>query len=158
MFQITKVPADAPEVTETLGTKDKFWYGAQTFLFKQVRRGTGEDWAEKLCAELAGQIGIPHAEYDLAEWESPEGIVRGVVTRKFCPAGSALILGNELLAEADPDYAVVHTSKFRVPAHTVERVMRTLQTREPRLPLGWAPLPGIVDAVDVFVGYLMLDP
>src|ERR1700719_59946 len=90
MFQITKVPADAPEVTETLGTKDKFWYDAETSLFKQVRRGTGEDWAEKLCAELAGQIGIPRAEYELAEWVSPEGIVRGVVTRNFCPPGSAL--------------------------------------------------------------------
>ncbi len=157
MFQITKVPADAPEVTETLGTKDKFWFDTQTFLFKQVRRGTGEDWAEKLCAELAGQIGIPRAEYELAEWESPEGVVRGVVTRNFCPPGSALILGNQLLGETDPAYAVGQVSKFQVTAHTVERVVRTLQNREPRLPLGWLPPPGIVDAVDLFVGYLMLD-
>ena len=157
MFEITKVPADAPEITETLGTKDKFWYDAKTFLFKQVRRRTGEDWAEKLCAEFAKQIGIPCAEYELAEWESPEGIVRGVVTRNFCPPGSALILGNELLGETDPGYAVGQVSKFRVPAHTIERVVTTLQARQPRLPFGWARAPGIMDAVDVFIGYLMLD-
>src|SRR5207302_7798440 len=126
-------------------------------LFKQVRRRTGEDWAEKLCAEFAGRIGIPCAEYELAEWESPEGIVRGVVTRNFCPPGSALILGNELLGETDPGYAEGQVSKFRVPAHTIERVVRTLQTREPRLPLGWASPPGNMEAVCVFVAYLMLD-
>lgn len=156
MFEITKVPADAPEVTETLGTKDKFWYDDQRLLFKQVRRGTGEDWAEKVCAELARQLGVPRAEYELAEWESPEGTVRGVVTPNFCPSGSALILGNELLSEANPDYQAGH-SKFRVRAHTIERVLLTLETKRPRLPLGWTPPPGIVDAVDVFVGYLMLD-
>jgi len=47
------------------------------------------------------------------------------------------LLGNELLARADPDYAVGAGSKYRVPAHTVERVMLNLNARAPALPLGW---------------------
>ncbi|HEY7392229.1 MAG TPA: hypothetical protein VH640_27170 [Bryobacteraceae bacterium] len=157
MFEITRVPADAPEVTETLGTKDKFWYGNQRFLFKMARDGTGEDWAEKIVAELARQLGVPHAEYSLADWDLPAGSVRGVVSPNFCPPGAALTLGNELLSEANPACAVGQISKFRVQAHTVERVLFTLENLNPRLPLGWIGTPMISDSVDVFVGYLMLD-
>jgi hypothetical protein len=157
MFAITKVPADASEVTETLGTKDKFWYGNQRFLFKEARGGTGEDWAEKIAAQLAHALGMPHAEYDLADWDSPTGSVRGVVTPNFCPPGAALTLGNELLSEADPGYAQGQVSKFRVQAHTVERVLRTLEGRNPCFPLGWVSPASLADAVDVFIGYLLLD-
>jgi hypothetical protein len=107
------------------------------FLFKQVRHGTGEDWAEKVCAELARRLELPHAEYDLAQWERDDGNLRGVRSRSFCPPGAALILGTELLARADPDYAVGAGSRYRVPAHTVERVMLNLNARAPALPLGW---------------------
>lgn len=105
MYPIITIAANAPEATEPLGTKDKFWYEGGQFLFKQVRHGTGEDWAEKVCAELARRLELPHAEYDLAQWETGDGNVRGVRSRNFCPPGAALTLGNELLAEADPDYA-----------------------------------------------------
>jgi hypothetical protein len=157
MFEITRVPADAPEVTETLGTKDKFWYGSQGFLFKKARDGTGEDWAEKIVSELARQLDVPHAEYNLADWDLPGGSVRGVVSPNFCPPGAALTLGNELLSEANPAYAAGQVSKFRIQAHTVKRVLFTLENRNPSLPLGWAGTPSIADSVDVFIGYLMLD-
>ena len=39
MYPIIPVAANAPEATEPLGTKDKFWYEGGRFLFKQVRRG-----------------------------------------------------------------------------------------------------------------------
>jgi hypothetical protein len=100
---------------------------------------------------------MPHAEYDLADWDSPTGSVRGVVTPNFCPLGAALTLGNELLSEADPGYAQGQVSKFRVQAHTVERVLRMLERRNPCFPLEWANPASLADAVDVFVGYLLLD-
>ena len=157
MYPIITVAANAPEAAEPLGTKDKFWYEGGQFLFKQVRHGTGEDWAEKVCAELARRLGLPHAEYDLAQWETSDGSVRGVRSRNFCPPGAALIFGNELLAEADPDYAVGAVSKYRVPAHTVERVMLNLRRWVPALPLEWNPPPFVGNAVDTFIGYLLLD-
>ncbi len=131
MYAIITVAADPPEAEEPLGSKGKFWYADRKFLFKQIRPGTGEDWAEKVSAELAGRLGLPHAEYDLGQWDSGVATLRGVCSPNFCPAGGALILGNELLAEADPDYAVEAVSKFRVPAHTVERVMLNLRHRNP---------------------------
>jgi hypothetical protein len=157
MYPIITVAANAPEATEPLGTKDKFWYEGGMFLFKQVRRGTGEDWAEKVCAELARRLELPHAEYDLGQWETGDGNVRGVRSRNFCPPGAALTLGNELLAEADPDYAVGAVSKYRVPAHTVERVILNLRNWVPALPIEWNPPPFVRNAVDTFIGYLLLD-
>jgi len=157
MYPIITVPANAPEATEPLGTKDKFWYEGGQFLFKQARPDTGEDWAEKVCAGLAGLLGLPHAEYDLAQWETADGNVPGVRSRNFCPRGAALILGNELLAEAKPDYATGAVSKYRVPAHTVERVISNIRIRGPALPLGWSPPPFARNAVDTFIGYLLLD-
>ena len=156
MYTIVTIPADAPEASEPLGTKDKFWYGDQ-FLFKKARGETGEDWSEKVCAELADRLGVPHAEYELADWQTNDGSVRGVTSRNFCPTGATLILGNELLAEVDPDYAEGTVSKFRVPAHTLGRIAATLRNRSPNLPLGWTLPPFARTALDVFVGYLLLD-
>jgi hypothetical protein len=157
MFQIVRIPANAPEATEPLGTKDKFWYGDHLFLFKKARPGTGEDWAEKIAEQVAAFLTLPHATYEMADWETDSGVERGVVSRNFCERGAALVLGNELLADADPDYAVGAISKFHVPAHTVERVVYTLRQRRPGLPLDWAPPPFVEDACDAFIGYLLLD-
>ncbi|HTX38060.1 MAG TPA: hypothetical protein VME43_23685 [Bryobacteraceae bacterium] len=93
----------------------------------------------------------------MADWETDSGVVRGVVSRNFCERGAALVLGNELLAEADPDYAIGAISKFHVPAHTVERVVYTLRRRDPGLPLNWDPPPYVANAYDAFIGYLLLD-
>ncbi|MBN4005279.1 hypothetical protein [Nostoc sp. LPT] len=54
-FPIIDVPLDAPEADEDLGTKEKFWFRHQYLgrcLFKKARPNTGEDWAEKIAAEL----------------------------------------------------------------------------------------------------------
>jgi hypothetical protein len=157
MFQIVRVPENAPESTESLGTKEKFWYNNHQYLFKKARANTGEDWAEKIAAEVAGVLGLPHADYEMADWDLPSGSERGIISRNFCDPGEALILGNELLSEADPNYAVGSVSKFRVPTHTVERVIGTLRERAPALPKEWSTPHPADDAVDVFVGYLLLD-
>lgn len=159
MYPIITIPPDAPEAEEPLGTKKKFWYGDHQYLFKAARRNTGEDWAEVVCAEVAQRLGLPHAEYKLARWEGanrPED-ENGVVSENFCPPTAALILGNELLSETDPDYQGTGVSQFRVSAHTVDRVLAVLRARAPRLPLGWPAPEDVNDAVNVLIGYLLLD-
>ncbi len=66
-FPIVIVSPDASTQLEQLGTKAKFWYQFdenQKALFKAGRPGTGENWAEKVCCELARLLGLPHAEQD----------------------------------------------------------------------------------------------
>ncbi len=61
MYEIVTLVGNAPTAEEPLGTKEKFWYDGGEFLFKQVRPDTGEDWSEKVCAELAGFLGLPRS-------------------------------------------------------------------------------------------------
>lgn len=156
VYQITRVPADAPQELESLGSKYKFWFDSGRLLFKAARDTSGEDWAEKICAETARLLGLPHAEYEMASWESQDTEVRGVVSRNFCAKTDTLVLGNELLAEFDPAYAT-GVSMFHVSAHTIERVLRTIQDRTPLLPIGWTAPAQIEYPAQLFVGYLLLD-
>ncbi len=103
MYPIITVPDDAAFLTEQLGTKQKFWFrttDGQTFLFKEPRPNTGEDWAEKVASELCGLLNLPHAPYDLAIWKGR----RGVVSPNFAPPPFRLVHGNELLAKLDKNY------------------------------------------------------
>lgn len=156
VYQIEKVAANAPEELESLGSKDKFWFGGGQRLFKAVRNQSGEDWAERVTADIAGLLGLPHAQYELAVWERGGLPVQGVVSQNFCSKGESLILGNELLAEVDPGYSP-GISKFRVSAHTVSRVLGALEANNVQLPLRWTPASEIRHASELFLGYLMLD-
>lgn len=149
MFPVITVPDDAADLQEQLGTKPKFWFGNKPSLFKEVREGTGEDWSEKVACELAELLGIPHAKYDLALWKSR----RGVVSDSFLPSGGRLIHGNELLAKIVPRYPT--TRFFRVRQHSLRVVTTVIQISKP--PIGFVPFPDVQTAVDVFIGYLMLD-
>ncbi len=149
MFPIIAVPDDAADLQEQLGTKPKFWFGNKPSLFKEIREGTGEDWSEKVACELAELLGIPHAEYDLALWKGR----RGVVSNSFLPSGGRLIHGNELLAKIVPQYPA--TKFFQVRQHSLRVVTTLVHASKP--PIGFALLPDIQTAVDVFIGYLMLD-
>ena len=153
-YPIVRVAADASEQSETVGTKDKFWYEGRGKLFKLVH-GAGEDWAEKVCAEVARTLGLPHAEYDLAIWDAGDKL--GVASSNFCIPNGELILGNELLSEVYPDYETPGVSRFRQSAHTVGRVLDVLKKYEPATPLGWAAPAWAGDALGTFVGYLLLD-
>ncbi len=73
---------------EQLGSKRKFWAlmeeEPRPWLFKYARRNTGEHWAEKLGAELAGRLKVPHARVELAEHEMQQGVfVESIVPHEW---------------------------------------------------------------------------
>lgn len=137
---------------EQMGSKAKFWCRAdddRKWLFKRCRDGTGEDWAEKVAAEVAAVLGIPHAHVELAESDGN----RGCVVLDFVGEQAALIHGNELLWELDNSYP--REQRWRVTGHTIDNVLRVLSMPKIMPPEG-SSITGM-DAVDVFIGYLLLD-
>jgi len=156
MFEVIHVDSQRAAATEPLGTKPKFWYRddqQRLMLFKAEKRQTGEDWAEKISCHLCEALALPHVHYELAKSDG----VPGVVCETCAKPPVSLVLGNELLLEVDPRYP--HAGrKYNVHAHTVEAVAKVLETLPPP-PAPWtADLPsGIETALDVFVGYVMLD-
>jgi len=158
-FPIIDVLPKVPHAEEAMGTKPKFWYYDEyrvRWLYKRAREGTGEDWSEKIAAELAELLGLPHARYELAL----HGGMRGTVSPSFLPGRASLVHGNELLRAVDPAYPDPGRASrqfYRVSQHTVEAILKTLADEQVRLPLEWASPPGISAAADVFVGYLLLD-
>ncbi|HMP01047.1 MAG TPA: hypothetical protein PKD86_12340 [Gemmatales bacterium] len=126
-------------------------------LFKADARGTGEDWAEVIACHLCEILGLPHVEYELAaEYDGEQYIRPGVVCENMARNPVALVLGNEMLLAVDPQYP--QAQRFKVRQHTVEAVSDILTRRAPP-PDDWmAEVPGGVhSALDVFVGYVMLD-
>ena len=143
-FPIIVVPEAAYELSkiETMGTKYKFWFdhpNLERCLYKQSRPNTGEDWAEKIAAELCKLLGLPHAQYELATWRSQ----RGTVSPSFLPDGGSFIPGNQVLSASAP--------------HRVNIVLNAIADNSVNLPLDWVPPVGIETAVETFVGYLLLD-
>ena len=54
-FPIINISSEAPEESEAMGTKEKFWFHHEQLglcLYKKARQNTGEDWSEKIAAEL----------------------------------------------------------------------------------------------------------
>lgn len=53
-FSVVEVSPDAPEESEAMGTKEKFWFRDQArglCLYKKARLETGEDWSEKITSD-----------------------------------------------------------------------------------------------------------
>jgi hypothetical protein len=146
-FPIIVVPEAAYELskTETMGTKYKFWFDDPNLgpcLYKQSRPNTGEDWAEKIAAELCKLLGLPHAQYELATWKSQ----RGTVSPSFLPDGVSFSPGNQ--------FNEFLSASAR---HRVNIVLKAIADNSVKLPLDWVPPVGIETAVETFVGYLLLD-
>ena len=62
-FPIITISPEAPEESEAMGTKEKFWFHHEEFglcLYKKARQNTGEDWSEKIAAELCKLIKLHH--------------------------------------------------------------------------------------------------
>lgn len=165
MFTIKRINPALAENLEPLGTKRKYWFREAAavvgepdvrLLFKAEERGTGEDWAEKICCELAGLLGLPHVHYELAVELGSEK--PGVVCASCAVEPMALVLGNQLLLALDKAYPAVDARKFKVKAHTVEAVVEAVRLIQPppREWTGCVPA-GIVSALDVFTGYVLLD-
>lgn len=152
-FQIVEVPSDAQREQEQMGTKPKFWFQDKDqgyCLYKEARPNTGEDWAEKVAAELCGLLHLPHAAYELAVWQN----TRGVITPNFVSPNAILIPGNEALFQRDASYPV--GQRFKVAKHTIEAVFGAFRELKVQLPRGDL-LASITTAAQLFVGYLMLD-
>jgi hypothetical protein len=159
LFPVIEIPDNAPDTQEAVGSKPKFWFyregDRRPWLYKERRPGTGEDWAEKIAAELCGLLGLPHAHYELARYVDKTG----VVTQRLTDENERLVLGNELLADHHQDYPRAENERFRrIRQHTLTRVFEVLQGP---FAIGVPPeelLPVAVNtAAELFVGYLLLD-
>jgi len=154
MFPVITLADHAHDSPEPLGTKEKYWLRIddRQYLFKVGRPGTGENWAEKIAAELAELLGLPHAHYDFAVWRGQ----KGVLSPRIVPEGSRLSLGNESLSDIYAGYPKDEVG--RVPDHTLDRIHALLTDREIGSPPDWdPPSDGITTAYDLFLGYLLLD-
>lgn len=121
---------------EQLGSKDKFWFwlNDEKWLFKEARviptpQGdvpTGEDWAEKIAAEIAQLLDIPAARVELAEAEGR----RGSASLNFTSSVHQLMHGNEVMAGFlegyDPEV------RFKQTSHTVDNIIAAIRRMFPR--------------------------
>jgi hypothetical protein len=115
-----------PENREPLGSKRKLWFRdvageKPRLLFKYNRPGTGEDWSEKIAAELARLLGVPHAEVELATFDAQPGaaIVDFTDNEQL-----SLVHGNELLEFVDRAYPV--QQRYGAVGHTPAAVVNLL--------------------------------
>lgn len=161
MFGIHRIDRGTRIAVEQLGTKFKFWFTSdgRRMLFKAEERGTGEDWAEKIACQLCELLVLPHVHYELAEeYNGEQYIWPGVICENCAPPPLALVLGNQLLLERDPNYPATQDRKYKVREHTVASVAEVLADLAPPLQAPAEPFPaGVGSALDVFVGYVMLD-
>ncbi len=146
-YPIVTIPLDAREDTEQLGSKPKFWVllKDQRWLFKEARPGTGEDWAEKVAAEVARVTGIRAATVELAEY----GGRRGCISRNFVnvDGGQALVHGNEVLATRVTGYD--KGKIFKQSDHTLENIVAAIR--------GLFPLEHADGILAELASYMVLD-
>jgi HipA-like C-terminal domain len=109
---------------EEMGSKTKFWYhrpgGRFVWLFKYPHTGTGEHWAEKIAAEIAARLDIPHAQTKLAICDG----VPGSSSRSFVRAREGLFHGNQEMAGALDWYEPER--KFHQSDHTLANIFATI--------------------------------
>lgn len=116
-----------PVVGEPMGSKEKFRYRDREnvrWLFKYPRENTGEHWAEKIAAEVASHLGIPHGSAELAVYDGK----RGSVSKSFAneSQGQELVHGNQALAETVSGYGT-EEKRFRQSDHTLENIRLALE-------------------------------
>lgn len=117
---------------EQLGSKEKFWFlrGSNRWLFKEARlictpthcEPTGEDWAEKVAAEIALLLSIRAAQVELAEYQGR----RGSASLNFLSPGEHLEHGNEVLAGRVFGYD--KTKKLKQSGHTIQNIVKAVKS------------------------------
>jgi len=155
------VDEKAADLMEQMGSKPKFWYSPKgeldgRWLFKAARPETGDDWSEKIAAELATLMGLPCAQVELGTYLQ----ARGSISRKFHTEETSLAHGNEMLSTMIPNYPRPNETshkQLKVRLHTVEAVFQALEQFQVGLPEGWGGVSGIASAADMFTGYLLFD-
>ena len=122
---------------EVMGSKPKFWFdnsdNQKRWLFKYpTRKETGEHWSEKVAAEVAGLLGVPHARVELAVCEhTPDELAarlghKGCVSEAFTWEGmDDLVHGNAILHRVVPDYDP-KAMRFRQSHHTLHNIWLAL--------------------------------
>lgn len=109
---------------EAMGSKEKFWYrfdpAQPQSLFKFPQLNTGQHWAEKIAAELAGKMEITHAKVELARFNG----VHGSASQSFAVDGWDLFHGNQMLAGKVTGYDPV--TRFRQSDHTLANILLAL--------------------------------
>ena len=119
-YPVIEVSSEWALDDEDMGTKRKFWYERGSpdakWLFKFPRPETGEHWAEKIAAEIASLLGIPHAPVELATCEGR----RGSICESFVRNEQVLNHGNELLPDVVSNYDPERT--FHQSCHTLENI------------------------------------
>lgn len=154
-YPIVPLHEDYVLAPEEMGSKRKGWVrvagDSERWLFKYARfsseQVTGEHWAEKVAAEVADLLHVPHARVELATLEGAPGCI----SRRFpelAQPGAELIHGNDLLAGAVLGYD--RTKHFRQSDHTVENILAAIANVLPNLEEQAA-------AFRQMAGYLILD-
>jgi len=128
LYPIWQIATDAKEAIEQLGSKAKFWLRFKNapderWLFKFARENTGEDWSEKIAAEVAILLEIEAARVELAEFADR----RGIISFSFTDSGKGvdLIHGNELLAGRVTGYDKTKLRQQR--DHAVPNILRVIE-------------------------------
>lgn len=161
MYEVRDVSDwEVADVLEAVGTKPKTWLrkpDGNLWLFKASRGGapgpSGDDWAEKAVAEIAGVLGVPHARTELAHRSG----ARGVISANFVAEGSSLVHGNELLSATNLDYPQDQRSNDTA-GYTVAAVWEALAgVVPPDAQAGGINIQPEGGAFDWFAGYLILD-
>lgn len=139
-YPILSIAAEQIVGDEQLGTKPKFWFehAGSIWLFKEARaidapagaEIAGEDWSEKVAAEIAHKLGIPAAEVELAECEGR----RGSASKRFTTPSQQLMHGNEILAGHVPNYDPGYDKSmwFSQSDHTLDNIILAIQTMFPQ--------------------------
>lgn len=165
VFSIIDISEQDVDFPEQMGTKSKFWFtdknSGTEFLFKSTHTEdkyqnpiirVGENWSEKIACEIACELGIPHAKYDLAVNKGEHGIV----SQNFCSLGDELTFGNSLIEHIVKD-TLEEPLEQGQRSQTVARVSDVLKKIVVDPPIEWTKTKNIKDALDVFIGYLMFD-
>ena len=128
---------------ESMGSKQKFWYrnpddySGSAWLFKYPRSNSGEHWAEKIAAEIAQALDIPHSRVELAVCQE----AKGSTSESFTESHWELFHGNQLLEKVVESYNLAEVR--RPPQHTLSNIFEVLSS--------------LPDAVNQFAEYLILD-
>lgn len=82
---------------ENTGARNKFWFNNYEYLFKEIFEDSYEDFAVLLSFEIAKELNIECASYDLAIYNGKNG----VITKNFVneEIGEELISGTEVINE-----------------------------------------------------------
>jgi hypothetical protein len=110
-----------------MGSKKKFWYQpskdpSSPWLFKYPHGGAGQHWAEKIAAEVASLLQVPHATVELATYKG----AYGSVTKSFATEGKSLHHGNQLLEIVLHDYD--GTMTYNQSDHTLTNILTCFPT------------------------------